>query len=295
MAVFQCDIPLRWGDLDAQGHVNNALVIDYLQESRVRFLLNGPNAHLLGNGIIVVGHQVNYVHPIVFDGQPIQARLKLGDVGGARFTIAYELHQRDQLVAYARTLLCLFDFQTNRPKRFLPPEREAFAAIAEPIEALPVVSEWQVGQNHHYHDFIVRWSDQDAYGHVNNMRYFDYIQEARIAMMMDATRTSLQHMVGPESNYVWFVVRQDVEYLRQMKHRSAPYRARTALARVGTTSATFAADITDPQDSTVIARATTVQVCADASGVPVPIPTELIDPIRPWVAVPRSQSGTRSA
>ena len=39
--MFQFSCPLRWGDLDAQGHVNNAVVVDYLQEARVAFLLSG--------------------------------------------------------------------------------------------------------------------------------------------------------------------------------------------------------------------------------------------------------------
>ena len=38
--VYRC--PLRWGDMDAQGHVNNAAYLDYLQEARVDFLLSGP-------------------------------------------------------------------------------------------------------------------------------------------------------------------------------------------------------------------------------------------------------------
>jgi len=37
------EVPLRWGDLDAQGHVNNARFIDYLQEARADFLLGGPH------------------------------------------------------------------------------------------------------------------------------------------------------------------------------------------------------------------------------------------------------------
>ena len=50
-------VALRWVDLDAQGHVNNAVVLDYLQEARVQFLLSGDNAHLLGSSTIVVAHQ----------------------------------------------------------------------------------------------------------------------------------------------------------------------------------------------------------------------------------------------
>ena len=47
MEPYRVRVPLRWVDLDAQGHANNAAIVDYLQEARVDFLLTGPNAHLL--------------------------------------------------------------------------------------------------------------------------------------------------------------------------------------------------------------------------------------------------------
>ncbi len=60
------DVPLRWGDMDAQGHVNNAGIVDYLQEARVDFLLIGEKGHLLEGGVVVTRHEVVYKRPIVF-------------------------------------------------------------------------------------------------------------------------------------------------------------------------------------------------------------------------------------
>ena len=61
---YRC--PLRWGDMDAQGHVNNAAYVDYLQEARVDFLLSGsPVLHeMLNTGVVVLSHQVEYLRPI---------------------------------------------------------------------------------------------------------------------------------------------------------------------------------------------------------------------------------------
>ena len=36
----------------------------------------------------------------------------------------------------------------------------------------------------HVYPCRVRWSDVDSYGHVNNVKYFEYFQEARIQLMM---------------------------------------------------------------------------------------------------------------
>ena len=34
--VYEC--PMRWADMDLQGHVNNVIYVDYLQEARVDML-----------------------------------------------------------------------------------------------------------------------------------------------------------------------------------------------------------------------------------------------------------------
>src|SRR6266540_2144307 len=39
---------------------------------------------------------------------------------------------------------------------------------------------------------LVRWSDIDSYDHVNNVRYFDYFQEARIAFLADIFGTAAE-------------------------------------------------------------------------------------------------------
>ena len=113
-------VPLRWVDLDAQGHVNNAVIADYLQEARVRFLLEGDNAELLGNGTLVVGHQVEYLAPIEFSTEPVEVHLWVGQVGASRFTIGYEVLQNDRVTARARTVLCIYDFDAGRPRRMTP-------------------------------------------------------------------------------------------------------------------------------------------------------------------------------
>ena len=86
-------VPMRWVDLDAQGHVNNAVVADYLQEARVDWLLSGPQAHLLGTSTMVVAQQVEYLGPVVFELEPIEVELWVGSVGASRFTLGYRVRQ----------------------------------------------------------------------------------------------------------------------------------------------------------------------------------------------------------
>ena len=145
--IYRC--PLRWNDMDAQGHVNNAVYVDYLQEARVDFLLGldarraVTGAQLLESGVLVVGHQLEYLEPVVFGFEPIEIALWVDQVGGSRFVIGYELRDADgELAARARTAVVPYDLATNTLRRLNPAERAVLTerlAPAEPLRPLPKV------------------------------------------------------------------------------------------------------------------------------------------------------------
>lgn len=274
------EVPLRWVDMDAQGHVNNSLVVDYLQEARVSFLLNGPNAYLLGDGIVIVAHQVEYLAPIHFSEEPVQVRLAVGRVGASLFTFGYDLTHAGVHVARARSDMCIFDFDLGRPVRMKPEERAWFADQSQRLEPLPSLGRWRPGDAAHEYPFIARWSDLDSYGHVNNTRYFDYVAEARIAMT-----DALEAPTGPDR--MWLVARQDMSFITQMEHRLEPYLVRTGVIRLGRTSVTHTAEIVDPVTDAVMARAETVVVHIGADGRPQPIPDAVRAGMGRWPAVHR--------
>ena len=285
MSGYTSRVPLRWVDLDAQGHVNNAVVADYLQEARVDWLLSGPNAHLLGTSTMVVSHQVEYLGPVAFAVEPVEVVLSVGPVGAARFAIGYSVFQDGRELARARSVLCLYDYAASRPRRMTGAERAWFTAQAVELEPFPTLGRWQVGERAHAYDFVVRWSDLDPYGHVNNVRVFDFVAEARIRMSPDGEDTTRMHAAA-EQGLLWMVARQDVDYVGQIAHRTEPYRVRSAIARVGRTSVTIVAQVEDPLDDAVLTRTRTVLVCGDATGRPVPLPESMLAAAGRWPADP---------
>ena len=285
MSGFVSRVPLRWVDLDAQGHVNNAVVADYLQEARVEWLLSGPNAHLLGTSTMVVSHQVEYLGPVMFGLDPVEVVLTVGPVGAAQFSLAYSVRQDGRELARARSLMCLYDYEAGRPRRMTGPERLWFLDQSTALAPWPSLGRWTVGDRAHTSEFVVRWSDLDPYGHVNNVRVFDFVAEARIRMNPDEDGTSRMQLAA-EQGLLWMVARQDVDYLGQIAHRGDPYRVRSAIARVGRTSVTIVAQVEDPRDGAVLVRTRTVLVSGDASGRPVPLPQNMVAAAERWPANP---------
>jgi acyl-CoA thioester hydrolase len=107
----------------------------------------------------------------------------------------------------------------------------------------------------HVYECRVRFSDVDIYRHVNNVKYFEYYQEARLAFMSALGR-------GEElGDFSVVVARLDVDYKRPILFRTEPYTVESWVSRVGGSSFDLAAEIKD--GDTVLSRARAVMVTFD--------------------------------
>lgn len=138
--VFQTRIPLRWGDMDSYGHVNNATFVTYLEQARVNAFESRAEdrtgVEMLMTGIVVVEHQIRYRRQVSFSSVPLRARLWVQDVKSAYYVTAYELWNdsgdQAELAATATTTLAPINFRTGRPRRFTEAER-AYLLSFEPV------------------------------------------------------------------------------------------------------------------------------------------------------------------
>ena len=98
----------------------------------------------------------------------------------------------------------------------------------------------------HVYDAHVRFSDVDIYGHVNNVKYFEYYQEARIAFLRSLVPDDDDWIVSPEgSTERQVVARINVDYRRPILFRPEPYLVETRVTRVGTSSYDLSCRIVD--------------------------------------------------
>jgi acyl-CoA thioester hydrolase len=251
---------MRWADLDQLGHVNNVVYVDYLQEARVDLLrAHGRGPRALADGLVVVRHEVTYLKPLTYDFRPVSIECWVTDIKAATFTMAYEIfddREGDRAVyARATTVLTPFVFAEERPRRITAEERGALEQHLEPDQQprrrIPALSE---RESHHY-PIHVRFSDVDVYGHVNNVKYFEYLQEARFTLVRGLV---------PERTFSVVVAQTDVDYVQPLLFRAEPYDCRSEIVRVGNRSMTIESEIRDGER--VLARARVVVVFFDLTG-----------------------------
>jgi acyl-CoA thioester hydrolase len=234
--------------MDMLQHINNVSYVDYLQEARIDMFTAQPEfngGENLGEGVVVVGHELDFLAPLSFRGRPVSIDSWITEIRAASFTMAYEVYDAataddadDGRRVYLRasSVLAPYVFASERPRRISDSEREVLSRYLEPVAKRRPIS--RAGQPRHVYPLRVRWSDVDAYRHVNNVKYVEYFQEARIRYQMQ------MHQKGDVFGS-FVIARMDVDYRRPLLFRPEPYDVRSWISHVGHRSFVVAAEIRD--------------------------------------------------
>ncbi|GIH50909.1 acyl-CoA thioester hydrolase [Microbispora rosea] len=103
----------------------------------------------------------------------------------------------------------------------------------------------------------VRFADIDSFGHVNNVRFLDYLEDARVSMLWERPR----EIDGRRQDLV--VARHEIDYRRPLTFRADPVRVEVWVTEISRVRFTLAYEIRD--DETLYAEARTVMVAYDAT------------------------------
>ena len=125
----------------------------------------------------------------------------------------------------------------------------------------------------------LRWSDLDAYGHVNNVEMFRILEEARITAFWAHPAEEAVLDSGPGASSHTFVARQEIEYLRPLGFARRPVRVEMWIGHMGGASLDVCYEVHDDASPTgrsgpgstarPVARAvTTIVLVSAATGSP---------------------------
>ena len=138
--VIRVQVPMRWSDMDAYGHINNVEVVRMLEEARV--LAFGPPGGTGAPGIeppvplfntvppntqsLVSEHRVKYLAPLEYRNVPADVDIWFSSVKGASLAVSYLVSDpvTNKPCIKAETTLAFVDAATGALQRVNAEQRE---------------------------------------------------------------------------------------------------------------------------------------------------------------------------
>jgi acyl-CoA thioester hydrolase len=107
---------VRWGDLDAFGHVNNATYLIYAQEARFAW------SKMLE--MVVARAEVDFIAPIYTGDIYIDVEIWVNKIGTSSFGVTYEMKNGDELLAVVKTVQVTVSMDTKKSRPLNDAERD---------------------------------------------------------------------------------------------------------------------------------------------------------------------------
>ncbi len=122
-------MPIRWGDMDALGHVNNTVYFRYMEQARVEWLAaQQPHGEPFGrDGIAIINANCTFLEPLVYPGD-VEVKMFLGDPGRTSVGSYYDMCKDGRRHAEGAAKIVWIDMASGRPQPL--PDR-----IAAPLRA----------------------------------------------------------------------------------------------------------------------------------------------------------------
>ncbi len=110
MSVLITQIYRRFSDLDPLGHINNVVYLDYLQEARLRALIQIGYIEILQLRQVMAHQSIEFRRPIFYSTDPLTIEVWISSVGNTSYRMKYRiLSEVGELAAEAESVMVCFD------------------------------------------------------------------------------------------------------------------------------------------------------------------------------------------
>jgi acyl-CoA thioester hydrolase len=119
---------VRWDDIDAFGHVNNAKYLTYIQEARFQwsfYQYASKNEKPTLVEMVVAKAEIDYLVPIYEGGKFYDVNLWVESIGNSSFVMGYEVVGDNGVVhAKVKSVQVAVSMETKKSRPLTEPERE---------------------------------------------------------------------------------------------------------------------------------------------------------------------------
>jgi acyl-CoA thioester hydrolase len=130
--VHEKRIEIRWRDLDALRHVNNAVYATYLEEARDEWMQRALGGAADLWDYVLVRVAIDFRRELTQDDDAVVVRTRLTRIGTSSLTLREEIVKLDgTLCAEAESVVVARDPATGRSRPLTVPEAKAYAAVLD--------------------------------------------------------------------------------------------------------------------------------------------------------------------
>ncbi|WP_410221629.1 acyl-CoA thioesterase [Pedobacter sp.] len=113
---YKTSVEIRFADLDAFGHVNNATYLTYIEVARTKYWKQMIKWNWKKTGIVIREVNISYIKPIVW-GDKIFIYVRTSKVGNSSFDIEYKIVKKEKegeiLCSIAKTICVAIDLKSK--------------------------------------------------------------------------------------------------------------------------------------------------------------------------------------
>jgi len=124
---YEVEIRTRFRDIDAMGHVNNAVYATYIEQARIQFLEEVVGVDVDRAGLVIATMEIDFRRPIDF-GDAVTVGIGVSEIGESSMTMEYEVRRDGAVAAEAETVFVHVDRETGQAEPMPAAWRDAVAA-----------------------------------------------------------------------------------------------------------------------------------------------------------------------
>ena len=113
MSTYTAEIEVRFRDIDAMGHVNNAVYATYLEQARTRYFRDVLETDLSSVSTVLASLSLEFRRPIELADGSVIVEIDVPDLGRSSVPMTYELRTSEELVATAESTQVHVDPETG--------------------------------------------------------------------------------------------------------------------------------------------------------------------------------------
>ena len=114
--AYHTEVPVRFRDIDAMGHVNNAVYATYLEQARTHYYRDVLGADLSAVSTVLASMSVQFYRPVELGDESVVVTIAVSELGESSVPMTYELRVDGDAVAEAESVQVAVDDEgSSRP------------------------------------------------------------------------------------------------------------------------------------------------------------------------------------